>query len=122
LDHPTVGIDAKKLAVQAGVAAALGALLTPVAAAICVHRSRTCEKQTVRGRDVAGRRRPSKLTLGFSARERLHVRRLPTVRPPILYVRAPTSFAPGASMTYHTPGDGYVYRRRNSWNGSSSFY
>jgi len=34
LDHPTVGIDAKKLAVQAGVAAALGALLTPVAAAI----------------------------------------------------------------------------------------
>jgi len=34
LDHPTVGIDAKKLAAQAGVAAALGALLTPVAAAI----------------------------------------------------------------------------------------
>jgi uncharacterized protein involved in outer membrane biogenesis len=34
LDHPTVGIDAKKLAVQAGVAAALGALLTPVAATI----------------------------------------------------------------------------------------
>jgi hypothetical protein len=34
LDHPKVGIDAKKLAVQAGVAAALGALLTPVAAAI----------------------------------------------------------------------------------------
>jgi uncharacterized protein involved in outer membrane biogenesis len=34
LDHPTVGIDAKKLAVQAGVAAALGAILTPVAAAI----------------------------------------------------------------------------------------
>jgi uncharacterized protein involved in outer membrane biogenesis len=34
LDHPTVGIDAKKLAAQAGVAAALGTLLTPVAAAI----------------------------------------------------------------------------------------
>jgi AsmA family protein len=34
LDHPTVGIDAKKLAAQAGVAAALATLLTPVAAAI----------------------------------------------------------------------------------------
>jgi uncharacterized protein involved in outer membrane biogenesis len=32
--HPAVGINAEKLAEQAGVAAALGALLTPVAAAI----------------------------------------------------------------------------------------
>jgi uncharacterized protein involved in outer membrane biogenesis len=34
LDHPKVGIDAKKLAAQGGVAAALATLLTPVAAAI----------------------------------------------------------------------------------------
>jgi uncharacterized protein involved in outer membrane biogenesis len=34
LDHPKLGIDAKKLAAQGGVAAALGTLLTPVAAAI----------------------------------------------------------------------------------------
>jgi uncharacterized protein involved in outer membrane biogenesis len=34
LAHPTVGVDIKKLAGQAGVAAALGTLLTPVAAVI----------------------------------------------------------------------------------------
>lgn len=34
LAHPAVGVDVKKLAAQAGVAAALGTLLTPVAAVI----------------------------------------------------------------------------------------